>query len=76
MRYKVVGVYKHEEVVNTESYSYERWRASWRGRDYKDEERAVIEYVQDFLNFQIIDDDGHGTLTASSLDWTVNKEVE
>ena len=74
MKYKVTGVYKHEEMVDTETFSYSRWRESWQGRDYTDEERAVVNYVKDFLGYQIIDDDGRGTLTPESLDWVIEEE--
>ena len=71
MKYKVIGIYKSEELVDTETGYYKLWRESWRGRDYKTEEEAIVNYARQNLDYQIINDDGHGTLSSASLDWTI-----
>ena len=73
MKYRVIGIYKHEEVVDTESFFYKHWRSSWRGERHQDEKLAVESFAEDMLNFQIIDDEGHGNLSAGSLEWTIEQ---
>ncbi len=75
MNFKVVGVYRHEKAIDTDSTYYKQWRKSWRGRDYKTEEEAVVNYVRHCLDYQIIDDDGHGTLSSLSLDWNIEEKL-
>lgn len=73
MKYYVVGIYKHEEVVDAEAFGYKHWRESWRGRNYKNEEQAIVNYAKDMLDFQILDDEGRGNLSSLSLDWVIEE---
>lgn len=76
MKYRVTGIYKHETEVDTKSRGYVQWRKSWRGKDFSSERYAVVRYAQDMLNYSIIDDDGHGVLTADSLEWEAGRKIE
>ena len=72
MKFNVVGTYKHEMVVDTDSEGYKRWRESWRGRSYVFESYAVEMYALNMFN-----SDDKGVRIPDNLDWTVKtvKEV-
>ena len=74
MKYKVVGVYRYETVVDTENdIGFLHHKDSAWGKYATTEVRQVEEYAQRLLSWSIVDDKGHGTLFPSSLDWTVEK---
>jgi len=77
MKYKVVGTYRYEIIVDTESWNFQEFAKSWRVNKNDAVEVKVREYAKKELGYQIIDDDGNSTVTPCSFDWEVaNGEVE
>ena len=76
MKYKVVGVYRYEETVDTEDPNFQIYKNSAWGKYAHSKKELVENYVKRLLSWNIVDDEGHGTLYPSSFDWTVEKIAE
>jgi hypothetical protein len=78
MKYRVTGIYKYETEVDTENQHFKIFKErelDFLARYHKklSDSELTERYAQKELNDQIIDDDGRSNLTASWLDWTVEK---
>ena len=85
MKYKVIGIIKHEEIVDTDSVGFKHYLKSPFSEFnelpdnilYDIRMRATVQgYVEKMLSYQIIDDNGYGTITPNSFDWTVEELYE
>lgn len=74
MKYKIIASYIHTDEVDTESSSFKEFEKSNR-RWYPglSEEKMAIKYAERAFGWDIIDDEGHGTVTPSSFEWKATK---
>ena len=71
MKYKVIATYCHEAIINTDEIGFQEY-LKWRTSSLdKTMENKVITYAKRLFSYDIIDDDGHGTLTPSFFEWQI-----
>ncbi len=70
MKIKVTGYYKTESVVDTQDANFQRYVEEQR-KYHKDMSLTdiAIKYKQREMDWNIIDDEGHSSMTSFSLDW-------
>jgi hypothetical protein len=67
MKYKVTAKLEYTFIVDTEAEYFKQYCKSWRAFPGEDH---IVNYARQRLSYDIIDDDGHGTISPISFDWT------
>ncbi len=70
--YRVKGVYEVVETVDTDSAAFKEFAEIEQHWNPKITHLALVfAYAERSANWNMVDDDCHGIITASSLDWSL-----